>query len=157
MIAVTGWLQALLAAPESDEVPRRIQVLEEIWALLGSKRVAGYYQSSQKLARAYGVCNISVAHRLSDFRAQADDGTSTDKISKGFLADTETRIMFRQPPDQIPDAVEQLGLTARQASKLPSLETGVALWQVGGRTATVRHRVASSEVAMCWTDSALAT
>ena len=42
MIAATGWLQALLAAPESDHVPRRIQVLEEIWALLGSERVAKY-------------------------------------------------------------------------------------------------------------------
>ena len=54
MIAATGWLQALLAAPESEHVPRRIQVLEEIWALLGSERVAKYYQSCQKLARAYG-------------------------------------------------------------------------------------------------------
>ena len=40
MIAATGWLQGLLSAPESEDVPRRIQVLEEIWALLGSERVA---------------------------------------------------------------------------------------------------------------------
>lgn len=94
MIAATGWLQALLAAPEGEDVPRRIQVLEEIWALLGSERVAKYYQSCQKLARAYGVANISVAHRISDLRAQTDDGTSAAKVSMGLLADTQTRILF---------------------------------------------------------------
>ena len=94
MIAATGWLQALLAAPEGEDVPRRIQVLEEIWALLGSERVAKYYQSCQKLARAYGVANISVVHRISDLRAQTDDGTSAAKVSMGLLADTQTRILF---------------------------------------------------------------
>lgn len=157
MIAVTGWLQSLLAAPESDEVPRRIQVLEEIWALLGSRRVAAYYQSSQKLARAYGVCNVSVAHRLSDFRAQADDGTSTAKIASGILADTETRIMFRQPTDQIREATELLGLTARQAAALPTLGKGIALWQVADRSATIRHRISSREWPICDTDQRLLT
>ena len=106
MIAATGWLQALLAAPEGEDVPRRIQVLEEIWALLGSERVAKYFQASQKLARAYGVANISVAHRISDLRAQTDDGTAAAKVSMGLLADTQTRILFRQSSDQIPEATE---------------------------------------------------
>ncbi len=157
MIAVTGWLQSLLATPEGPEVPRRIQVLEEIWALLGSRRVASYYQSSQKLARSYGVCNIAVTHRLSDLRAQADDGTAAAKMAAGILADTETRILFRQPPDQVGGATEMLGLSPTQARTLPTLARGVALWQVGQLTAEVAHRVASTEQAMCWTDAALAT
>jgi hypothetical protein len=45
MIAATGWLQQLLATPESDTVPRRYQVLEEIWALLGNPHVARYQAS----------------------------------------------------------------------------------------------------------------
>lgn len=157
MIAVTGWLQSLMATPEGPDVPRRMQVLEEIWALLGSKRVASYYQSSQKLARAYGVCNIAVAHRLSDLRAQSDDGTAEAKMGTGILADTETRIMFRQPTDQIAEATEMLGLTPSQARTLPTLAKGVALWQVGNMTAEIRHRVATPEKAMVWTDGALAT
>ena len=143
MIAATGWLQSLLAAPESDDVPRRVQVLEEIWALLGSERVAKYFQSCQKLARAYGVANISVAHRLADLRAQADDGTSTAKVAMGLLADTQTRILFRQSerpdrrshrtarPDQLrspppPDARRRAERCGGSATTPPSSSTASA-------------------------------
>ena len=155
MIAATGWLQALLAAPESEDVPRRIQVLEEIWALLGSERVAKYYQSCQKLARAYGVANISVAHRISDLRAQSDDGTSAAKVSMGLLADTQTRILFRQSSDQIPEATSLLGLTRVEAELLPKLAVGRALWRVGDHTAIVQHRIGSAEWDICDTDGRL--
>ena len=155
MIAATGWLQALLAAPEGENVPRRIQVLEEIWALLGSERVAKYYQSCQKLARAYGVANISVAHRISDLRAQTDDGTSAAKVSMGLLADTQTRILFRQSSDQVPEATSLLGLTAVEARILPELARGRALWRVGDHTAIVQHRIGSKEWPICDTDGRL--
>ncbi len=155
MIAATGWLQALLAAPESEHVPRRIQVLEEIWALLGSERVAKYYQSCQKLARAYGVANISVAHRISDLRAQTDDGTSAAKVSMGLLADTQTRILFRQSSDQVPEATELLGLTSVEARILPELARGRSLWRVGDHTAIVQHRIGSKEWDICDTDGRL--
>ena len=155
MIAATGWLQALLAAPESEDVPRRIQVLEEIWALLGSERVAKYFQSAQKLARAYGVANISVAHRISDLRAQSDDGTAAAKVSMGLLADTQTRILFRQSSDQIPEATALLGLTSVEAQLLPRLAQGRALWRVGDNTAIVQHRIGSGEWDICDTDGRL--
>ena len=155
MIAATGWLQALLAAPESDDVPRRIQVLEEIWALLGSERVAKYYQSCQKLARSYGVANISVAHRISDLRAQSDDGTSAAKVSMGILADTQTRILFRQSSDQVPEATALLGLSSVEAEILPRLARGRALWRVGDHTAIVQHRIGSAEWEICDTDGRL--
>lgn len=155
MIAATGWLQSLLAAPESDHVPRRVQVLEEIWALLGSERVAKYYQSCQKLARSYGVANISVAHRIADLRAQADDGTSAAKVSMGILADTQTQVLFRQSSDQVPEATEMLGLTTYEAQLLPQLVRGRALWRVGDRTAVVQHRIGSAEWSICDTDQRL--
>lgn len=155
MIAGTGWLQSLLAAPESADVPRRVQVLEEIWALLGSERVAKYYQSCQKLARSYGVANISVAHRIADLRAQSDDGTSAAKVSMGILADTQTQILFRQSADQIPEATSMLGLTSYEAQLLPQLVQGRALWRVGDHTAVVQHRIGSDEWAITDTDQRL--
>ncbi len=155
MIAATGWLQSLLAAPESEHVPRRVQVLEEIWALLGSERVAKYYQSCQKLARSYGVANISVAHRIADLRAQSDDGTSAAKVSMGILADTQTQILFRQSADQIPEATSMLGLTSYEAQLLPQLVRGRSLWRVGDHTAVVQHRIGSDEWAICDTDQRL--
>lgn len=155
MIAATGWLQALLAAPEGGQVPRRIQVLEEIWALLGSDRVARYFQSCQKLSRTYGVANVSVAHRVADLSSQADDGTAAAKIAAGLLADTQVRLLFRQSPDQIPDATQHFALSPVEAQLLPTLGRGVALWRVGTHAARVRHRIAPSETALIDTDQNL--
>ena len=152
MIAATGWLQSLLAAPESEQVPRRVQVLEELWALLANERVARYYQACQKLARRYGVANIAVTHRIADLRAQTDDGTAAAKIASGLLADTQTRVLFRQQSDQVAEARELLGLSAVEASSLPTLVTGQALWRVADHAALVQHHRSPIEETFANTD-----
>lgn len=154
MIAATAWLQALLATPEGNDVPRRYQVLEECWALLESERTAKYLQSCWKLARAYGVANIAVAHRISDLRAQADDGTAAAKVAMGLLGDTDTRVVFRQASDQVAEATALLDLTSTEAALLPQLRRGRALWKVGPHTSVVQHVIGSSvEKAICNTDA----
>ncbi len=150
LLAVTAWLRAVLARPDG---PHRLQVLDEAWALFGSERTAKYLQSCWKLSRAYGVANIAVVHRLSDLRAQADDGTSTAKVSMGLLADTQTRVIFRQPTDQIGDARELLRLTHPECDLLTRLAKGRALWKVAERTAVVQHVVGPHEASFCDTDT----
>ena len=154
MIAATGWLQTLLA-DVTNETPRRMQVLEEIWALLGNEHTAKYVQSCQKLARSYGVANILVAHRIADFRAQTDDGTATTKIGTGLLAETQTRILFRQPSDQIAEAAELLGLTETEQRILPRLARGRAIWHVADHRAVVQHHVSRAEAQICDTNARL--
>jgi hypothetical protein len=154
MIAATAWLQALLATPEGNDVPRRYQVLEECWALLGSERTAKYLQSCWKLARSYGVANIAVAHRISDLRAQCDDGTAAAKVAMGLLSDTDTRVVFRQATDQVSEATALLDLSSTEAALLPRLKKGRALWKVGGsHTSVVQHVIADAEKAICNTDA----
>ena len=156
MIAATAWLQALLAAPEGASVPRRYQVLEECWALLGSERTAKYLQSCYKLSRSYGVANVAVAHRIADLRAQADDGTSAAKVAMGLLGDTDIRVVFRQASDQVAEASALLDLTATEAALLPRLARGRALWKVGpSHTSVTQHVVAPAEIALCDTDARL--
>lgn len=149
MIATTSWLQAVLAQPDG---PRRLQVLDEAWSLLGNERSAKYLQACWKLSRAYGVANVAIVHRLSDLSAQADDGSTTSKVAMGLLADTQTRVVFRQSSDQIALARQLLGLTATEAELITSLAPGHALWIVGRRSAVVRHLIASGETEMCNTD-----
>jgi hypothetical protein len=153
MIATTAWLQAVLANPDG---PRRLQVLDEAWSLLGSERTTKYLQSCWKLSRAYGVANLAIVHRLSDLRAQADDGTSASKVSMGLLADTQTRVLFRQSTDQVREATELLDLTATEATLLPRLAKGRALWKVGAHTAVVAHVIAAGERSFCDTDARMA-
>ena len=150
MIATTAWLQAVLARPDG---PRRIQVLDEAWSLLGSERTSKYLQACWKLSRAYGVANLAIIHRLSDLRAQADDGTAASKVSMGLLADTQTRILFRQSTDQVSEARELLGLTTTEADLLPRLVKGRALWKIGAHTAVVSHVIAPTERQFCDTDA----
>lgn len=150
MLATTAWLQAALARPDG---PPRLQVLDEAWSLLASERTSRYLQSCWKLGRAYGVANVAIVHRLSDLRAQADDGTASAKVSMGLLADTQTRVLFRQSSDQVDDARSLLGLTTTEAAVLAKLCRGRALWKVGARTAVVQHAVGRQERWFCDTDS----
>jgi len=135
MVATAGWFQQLMACPG----PQRIQVLDEAWALLGNRHTAGYLQTCFKLGRTYGVANLCITHRASDLVAQADDGTATSKIAAGLLADSATKIILRQAPDQLDAAVAHFGLTEPEASIVGQLTRGRALWKLGGRTAVVHH------------------
>ncbi|MDP1794087.1 MAG: hypothetical protein Q8K63_08115 [Acidimicrobiales bacterium] len=148
MIAATSWLQSVM----SQQGQPRIQVLDEAWALLANERAARYLQACFKLGRSYGVANIAIVHRLSDLRAQADDGTALAKVTAGFLADAQTRIIFRQAADQVPDAQEALGLTETEAAVLPRLARGRALWKFGRDAAVVQHVIGPGETVLCDTD-----
>jgi Helicase HerA, central domain len=135
MVAATHWLSgALRGRPER----RSIQVIDEAWAAV--KHGAGYFQSSLKLSRAYGVATVLVCHRPSDLTAQADDGTASAKIAAGLLSDIQTRVLLRQPPEQIAAAVEMFDLSEREADWLAKLPKGRAIWRIGTRS-TVVHTV----------------
>jgi hypothetical protein len=153
MLATTAWLQTVLASPTG---PPRIQVLDEAWSLLASERTSRYLQSCWKLGRAYGVANLAIVHRLSDLRSQADDGSATAKVSMGLLADTQTRVLFRQSSDQVEDARQLLDLTSTEAQILSRLCRGRAIWKVGGRSAIVQHAIAPGELEFCDTDARMA-
>lgn len=150
MLAATAWLQAVLDQPDG---PPRLQVLDEAWSLLGSERTSRYLQSCWKLGRAKGVANVAIIHRISDLRAQADDGSVAAKVSMGLLADTQTRVLFRQASDQVDEARSMLGLTSREADVLGRLCRGRAIWKVGGRTAVVQHVIGDGERRFCDTDA----
>jgi hypothetical protein len=150
LLAATAWLQTILARRDGTH---RLQILDEAWRLLGAERTTRYLQACWKLCRDYGVANLAVVHRLSDLRAQADDGTTTAKVAMGLLADTQTRVLFRQATDQLPDARHLLGLNPVETDLLGRLARGRALWKIAGRTAVVQHRIAAHEVGWCDTDT----
>ena len=156
MISVVAWLQALLATADAQrERLQAYQVWDECWALTGRVQSARYMQASQKLARLYGITNVAVTHRISDLRAQTDDGTTAAKISAGLLADAQVRVLFRQPPDQVHEATRALGLTAPEAEQLGNLPRGRALWKLPDRSTLVDHVIGPDEWALCDTDMRL--
>ena len=155
MMAATSWLQSAMTALREER--RGLQVDDEVWALLENEWTVKHLQARLKLCRHWGICNILVCHKLSDLRAQAADGTAAQKVAAGLLADTGTRVFFQQAPDQIPDAQELLGLSDVEASLLPRLARGRALWRVGERAAVVQHILGPDDHHWANTDSAMAS
>jgi hypothetical protein len=150
MAATHGWLTERMASGTGRQW---VQVLDEAYWLLGNLRMARYLQSSWKLGRSYGVANIAVAHRPSDLAAQADDGSATAKIAAGLLADTATKVVFRQAPGEVAGiGGELLGLREVEREVVRRLVRGRALWRLGERTAVVAHVVGPGEDGLVDTD-----
>ena len=149
MTCAAAWLQAAVARPGAG---KRIIVVDEAWAILSRVGIARWLQSSFKLSRAFGVCNVAVIHRLSDLSAAGAEGSEAVQLAEGLLADAETRVIYAQPPGEIERATELLGLTRTEAELLPRLGRGVALWKVGRRSFVVAHHVGPGEAALVDTD-----
>ena len=152
MMAATHWLGAVLQR-ESDR--RVIQVIDEAWAAV--LHGARHFQSSLKLARTYGVSTWLLCHRPSDLTAQADDGTADAKIAAGLLSDIQTRVLLRQPSDQLTIAADLFGLTERETALVGQLVRGRALWRLQSRGAVVQQVLTPRERILFDTDAAMTT
>jgi type IV secretory pathway VirB4 component len=150
MVAATHWLAGALRGHPNR---RSIQVVDEAWAAV--KHGAAYFQSSLKLSRTYGVATVLVCHRPSDLTAQADDGTASAKIAAGLLSDIQTRVLLRQPPEQLAAAAEMFDLSERERGWLGQLVQGRAIWQIGARSAVVQTILTANERALFDTDQAM--
>jgi type IV secretory pathway VirB4 component len=150
MVAATHWLTAALREhPER----RSIQLIDEAWAAV--RHGAAYFQSSLKLSRTYGVATVLVCHRPSDLTAQTDDGTAAAKIAAGLLSDIQTRVLLRQPPEQVAEAADMFDLTEREQQWLGQLVQGRAIWRVGNRSAVIQARLTANERRLFDTDRAM--
>lgn len=150
MTCASAWLQATLSRRDGQ---RRIVVIDEAWAILANLGVARWLQAAWKLSRAYGVANVAVLHRLSDLRAVGGDGSEQARLAQGLLSDSETRVVYGQPPGEVELARELLGLTGTEAELLPQLPRGIALWKLGLRSFLVEHRLGHFERTFADTDA----
>jgi hypothetical protein len=127
--------------------------VDEAWAILANLGVARWLQSSWKLSRARGVSNVAVLHRLSDLDTPGAVGSEQVGLARGLLADSETRVVYAQPPGEVERAGPLLGLSSTEAELVPHLQRGVALWKVGTRSFLVQHRLSPHETAIVDTDA----
>ena len=107
LMCATGWLQEFLVCPG----PQRLQITDELWVGAGNQHFVRHMQRCQKLGRTFGVANMAIAHKVTDAAAQSADGTAEAKIAAGLLADTDTKIILRQDPEQLDVAQRTFGLT----------------------------------------------
>lgn len=158
MACAAAWQRAAIERRhrEADRAgspsPKFICVFDEAWRVLSVPGIAEWLQDSFKRSRSYGVQNIAVMHRLSDLSAVGAAGSREVALAEGLLHDAGTRVVYRQLEDEVPRTREVLGLTSLEASLLPTLEPGVALWKIGTRSFLVQHRISTIEVPLVDTD-----
>ena len=152
---VTCAAAALEAGWRAGTGERTLLVVDEAWAVLANLGVARFLQSSWKLARAHGVANVAVLHRVSDLASAGGAGSVGARIAEGLLADSETLVCYAQGAGEVPAASAALGLGEAESRLLPRLGRGVALWRVAGRSFLVEHRIAPGERALVDTDARL--
>lgn len=150
MVCAAAWLQRALARPEPT---KRILVLDEAWVCLRNVAIARWLQASYKLARAYGVQNIAVVHRISDLTSAGHADSEQVALARGLLSDSETRVIYYQAPGDVAAARELLALTESEADLVPTLRRGQALWKVGTRSFLVQHRLGLHERPIVDTDA----
>ena len=150
MTCAAAWLQGILSETSNRKT---IFVLDEAWAILSNLGIAKWLQASFKLSRARGLQNIAVMHRFSDLAATGAQGSQQERVARGLLSDTETKVVYAQPHSEVQATRDLLGLTATEAELLPQLERGVALWKVGERSFLVWHQIGETERALIDTDA----
>jgi hypothetical protein len=162
MACAGAWLQANLlerkqiAEAGGDPGAKMILVLEEAWRVAGQIGVAEWLQSSAKLCRSLGIQTIVVAHRLTDFGAVGSAGSREARILEGLIADSDSKVLFAQAPDEVPLAREKIGLSATEGELVTTLRRGEALWVVGSYSGLARLRLSEIERGFSDTDARMA-
>ncbi len=154
MTCAAAWLQSSMRRGRNSGPV--LLVVDEAWAILANLGVARWLQSSWKLSRAWGVANVAVLHRVSDLSAAGVAGSEQVSLSQGLLADSETRVVYAQPPSERAGATALLGLSETEEELVGRLGRGVALWKVGGRAFLVQHRLSVHERPLVDTDARMA-
>ena len=157
MTCASAWQRSMITRlhAEADAAGRPTQkvinVLDEAWRALAFLGVGEWLQEKFKLSRE-GVQNVVLMHRASDLAAAGAAGSRERELAEGLLHDAQTRVVYRQAPDNVALTRELLGLTSVEAELLPELADGVALWKVGPRSFLVQHRFSEIESAIIDTD-----
>jgi hypothetical protein len=154
MVCATAWLQGVIQH-RSRNGRQVLLVVDEAWAILRDVAVARWLQATWKLSRAWGVANVAVLHRVSDLDGVGSVGSEQRSLALGLLADSETRIIYAQPPGELEAAAEILSLSPAEIEVLGRLGRGVALWKMGTHASLVRHVVGASERSLIDTDAAM--
>ena len=142
MLITAAWLQG--AWSRGDGI-RRIVVLDEAWRVLNNLATARWLRAAWKLARQYQVQMVAVTHRFSDLAAAGAAGSEQVELARGLLSDSETRVVYNQPPGELAAVRELLGLSSREVELVSTLGMGEGLWKVGQRSFLVRHRLSPYE------------
>ncbi|QPS33578.1 ATP-binding protein [Brevibacterium casei] len=150
MTCSSAWMEAALLDPAGGQ---RWMIYDEAWRMMAFPALLRRMDAHWRLARAYGLANMLVFHKISDLENVGDQGSANRALANSLLANAETRIVYRQEQDQLASTATALGLTGTELGLLPGLGTGQGLWKIKDRSFVIQHQLHPSELELFDTTS----
>jgi type IV secretory pathway VirB4 component len=142
MTCSSAWMEAALLDPAGGQ---RWCIYDEAWRLMSQPALLRRMDAHWRLARAYGIANAMIFHKVSDLDNVGDQGSAMRGLANSLLANAETRIIYRQESDQLGPTSTALGLTGTEQALLPTLGVGQGLWKIKGSSYVVQHQLHPAE------------
>lgn len=142
MTCSSAWMEAALLDPAGGQ---RWCIYDEAWRLMSQPALLRRMDAHWRLARAYGIANMMIFHKISDLDNVGDQGSAMRGLANSLLANAETRVIYRQESDQLGPTSAALGLTGTEQGLLPTLGVGQELWKIKGSSYVVQHQLHPSE------------
>ncbi|MDN6400701.1 MAG: type IV secretory system conjugative DNA transfer family protein, partial [Brachybacterium sp.] len=142
MTCSSAWMESALLDPNGGQ---RWVIYDEAWRLMSEPALLKRMDAHWRLARAYGISNMLIFHKLTDLENVGDQGSAMRSLANSLLANAESRIIYRQESDQLGSTAKTLGLTGTERELLPTLGTGQGLWRIKDRSFVVQHQLHPDE------------
>ncbi|MGW9550880.1 conjugal transfer protein TraC [Citricoccus zhacaiensis] len=149
-----AWTEAMITTSDGGQ---RLVIYEEGWDNISSEADLQRMVESWKLARAYGIFNVLILHKVSDLNMAGDAGSRMAAMAKSLLADADVKVIYRQDRSTLKLTTNELDLSDRERSLLKHLGKGVGLWRLGGSSFEVKNDLTRVELALFNTDERLIT
>lgn len=143
MTCSSAWMESALSDPNGGQ---RWVIYDEAWRLMQYPALLRRMDAQWRLARHFGIANMLIFHKLSDLDNVGDSGSAMRALASSLLANAETRIVYRQEPDQLGSTALALGLTGTEQRLLPTLGVGQGLWRIKDRSFVVQHQLHPAEL-----------
>lgn len=149
-----AWTEAMVTTSDGGQ---RIVVYEEGWDNISSEADLRRMVESWKLARAYGIFNVLILHKIADLDMAGDAGSKMAAMAKSLLADADVKVIYRQDRSALRVTTDELELSDRERSLLKYLDEGVGLWRLGESSFQVKNDLTRVELRLFNTDERLVT
>lgn len=149
-----AWTEAMVTTSDGGQ---RLVIYEEGWDNISSEADLQRMVESWKLARAYGIFNVLILHKVSDLNMAGDAGSKMAAMARSLLADADVKVIYRQDESALKLTGEELDLSDRERNLLKNLAKGVGLWRLGGSSFQVKNDRTRAEIPLFNTDERLIT
>ena len=90
MTCSSAWMEAALLDPAGGQ---RWCIYDEAWRLMSQPALLRRMDAHWRLARAYGIANMMIFHKISDLDNVGDQGSAMRGLANSLLANAETRVI----------------------------------------------------------------